>query len=113
MPKYTVKSPLRHDGKDCAVDSPVEMDEKTAAPLIAVGAIEPESEKAPPAGPTDPAERLSAIKDAISRLDKDNKKLWTKSGLPDLAALEYVLEWRPAAPERDQAWQELNPGPAE
>lgn len=41
MPKYTVKSPLRHDGKDYAPGKPVEMPEEAAERLVADGVLEP------------------------------------------------------------------------
>ncbi len=111
MPKYTVKSPLHHDGKEYAIGATVEMDERAAASLA--GVVEPEAEKSPPAGPTDPAERLAASKTEIGALDPNVKGLWTKDGRPNLDALEGRLGWRPTAPERDQAWEELKPKAAE
>lgn len=107
MPKYTVKSPLKYDGKEYAVGAPVEMDERTAATLA--GVVEAATEKTPPAGPTDPAQRLETIKAAITRLDKDDKAQWTKGGSPHLDALEAILGWRPNALERDQAFTEMQP----
>ena len=109
MPKYTVKSPLSHDGKDYPIGSLVEMDEKVAAQLV--GTVEPSAASAPPApvGPTDPVVRLADIKAAIGMLDPNNKDSWTKSGLPNMDSLEGQLGWRPTAVERDQAWSELTP----
>ncbi len=113
MPKYTVKSPLNHDCKEHAVGAPVELDEKTAAPLLAVGAVEPEATPSVPSGPTDTTERLEAIKSAIAGFDKNDASLWTKGGHPNLDALEKSLDWRPTAAERDRAWQELKPNTTE
>lgn len=38
--EYSVRSPLRHDGVDYAVDSPVTLTSAQAEPLIAAGVIE-------------------------------------------------------------------------
>ena len=105
MPKYTVKSPLNHDGEEYAIGATVEMDERSAAQLV--GTVEAAVEPPPPAGPIDPAERLAAVKGAIDTLDPNDKTAWTKGGSPSLDALEARLGWRPAASERDQAWAEL------
>lgn len=39
--KYTVKSPLSHDNITYAIDEPVELDDKTAASLLAEGVVVP------------------------------------------------------------------------
>jgi len=38
---YQVVSPIRRDGKDCAVGDQVELEDKDAGDLLAVKAIEP------------------------------------------------------------------------
>lgn len=43
MPKYTVKSPLRHDQKDYAVGATAELDEQTGQALVASGDVEPQT----------------------------------------------------------------------
>ncbi|GAB6039313.1 hypothetical protein JCM15519_38720 [Fundidesulfovibrio butyratiphilus] len=47
--KYTVKDRLEHNGKVYEAGSAVDLDEKAAAPLVAVGVLEPDPDapKAP------------------------------------------------------------------
>lgn len=115
MPKYTVKSPI-NDGERHEIGAIVELDDKTATPLLERGDIEPFVEtrssgagNTDNTGPTDAAERLDAIKGAIASLDKNDTSLWTKGGFPTLDALEAKLDWRPAASEREQALAEMQP----
>ncbi|WOF75318.1 hypothetical protein QMT40_002989 [Parvibaculaceae bacterium PLY_AMNH_Bact1] len=49
MPKFTVKTAVRHDDKDYAVDEEVNLTEEIAEPLLAVKAIEPVSKPEPKA----------------------------------------------------------------
>ena len=77
MPKYTVKSPLNHDGEEYAIGATVEMDERSAAQLV--GTVEAAVEPPPPAGPIDPVERLAAVKGAIDTLDPNDKTAWTRA----------------------------------
>lgn len=37
---YTVTGPLRHNGQDYAAGDPIELTDKHASPLLAVGAVE-------------------------------------------------------------------------
>ena len=53
--------------------------------------------------PTDPAERLVAIKAAIAQLDKDDKALWMKNGQPQVAAIVAITGWAVTAAERNEA----------
>lgn len=53
--------------------------------------------------PTDPAERLAAIKGAIAQLDPDNPEHFTKGGKPQVEAIEAVLGYGVSAAERDAA----------
>lgn len=48
MPKYKVKSLLRHDGKDYAPGKAVELTEEQAEQLAASGTIEPKADKDEP-----------------------------------------------------------------
>lgn len=41
MPKFTVKSPLEHDGKPYRVGSTVEMSDGQAELLVTLGRVEP------------------------------------------------------------------------
>lgn len=49
------------------------------------------------------AEKLDAIKAAVSELDVDNPDHFTKSGLPDARALTSVLGWQVTSAMRDKA----------
>ncbi|WP_435626977.1 hypothetical protein [Candidatus Ferrigenium straubiae] len=63
-----------------------------------------------PVVPTDPAERIAAIKDAIGKLDKADAALWTNSGMPKVPAISAVIGWEITAAERDAAWAEIQDG---
>lgn len=52
MAKYTVKSPIKFDGKSFKPGDSIDLPEKEVAPLQAVGAIEPAG-KAPEKGKKD------------------------------------------------------------
>lgn len=133
---YRVKTPLRFNGDvyhpDDEEKNTVEMTDKEAKTLLAMEAIsEVTGEKvaAPEGGngtagategagttdgagatdaPTDPADRMAAIKDAISKLEPGNKEHWLKDGkTPEVKALEELLGWDIKAEERNQAMQEL------
>jgi hypothetical protein len=107
--KYEVTSPVDHDGTRFEIGEPIELDKETAAALLKVKAI-----KEIPAGsqPTGSDVRIEAVKDAIAKLDPEDKASGLQSGLPDLAAIEAVLGWPPAAAERDAAWAEYQQGVA-
>lgn len=47
MPKFKVLAPVVHNDKRYEIDSPITLDDETAAPLLAVGAIELPAEPAP------------------------------------------------------------------
>lgn len=110
MAKYTVKSPIKYNDERHEIDAVVEIDAKAAKQLLELAAIEPFVEaKSSNTGPTDPAERLEAIKSAIASFDPSDTSLWTKGGFPNLDALEARLAWRPTASERDKAFTEMQP----
>ena len=100
MESYKVLSPIKHGGKRIE-DGAVELDKKTAGPLLADGLIA----KTTPQRPAAPegAEKLVKIKAAIASLDKDNAKLFTKGGVPTTQAIEAVTGWAVSADERDAA----------
>lgn len=105
---FTTISPVRLHGEDFPVGSEIEIDERTAAQLVAAKAIDPASgrEVAPdgPSAPTDPAERQAAIVEAIGKLDQHNPEHWLQDGKPDAAALAEILGWPVKAAERNAAW---------
>ncbi len=111
MPKFTVESPIKLDGEDHEIGAEIEIGAKTARQLLEVGAIRPLKEAAAPmlpAGPTDPAARLTDVTAAIGMLDKNDKTVWTKDGRPNTSALSELLGWLVNGAERDRAWAELN-----
>ncbi|WP_306602503.1 hypothetical protein [Azonexus sp.] len=57
----------------------------------------------PADAPTDPAERLAAIRAAIAGLNKEDATLWTKGGKPTMEAVAAVTGWPVLAAERDAA----------
>lgn len=58
--------------------------------------------------PTDPAERATAIKDAIGKLDKADASLWTGTGMPKVPAIAAVTGFDVTQAERDAVWAEIN-----
>lgn len=133
---YQVGTPLRFNGQvyhpDKAGQDAVEMTDKEARPLLAIGAISEindEQVAAPEGGngtagakggagttegagtreaPTDPAERIAAIKEAIGKLVPGNKDHWLNDGkTPEVKALEKLLGFGINANERNQAFLEL------
>lgn len=111
MPKYTVESPVKHDGTDYEIGSEIELSAKAARQLLEVGAIRqsaPASSTQPNPGPDDPIARLADITMAIGMLDKNDKTAWTKDGRPNTNALSELLGWIVNGAERDQAWADLN-----
>lgn len=77
-----------------------------------VNAVAP---KAPRGGakvssPKSKAARIADIVNAADRLDPANPGHFTEDGKPDVTALEGLLGWRPAAAERDEAWDILEYG---
>lgn len=127
---YRVNTPLRFNGdvyhpekKDL---NTVEMTDKEAKPLLAIGAITPNNVESVAAikdgngtagatdgagtreAPTEPAERNAAIKEAIGKLEPENGAHWLKDGkTPEVKALEELLGWGIKAEERNQAMMEL------
>lgn len=61
----------------------------------------------PAAAPTDPAERLAAIRAAVSQLDKEDASLWTGAGKPKTEAIVAITGWPVTAAERDAALVEV------
>lgn len=113
MPKYTVESPLDHDGKRYEVGGSVTMEADQAKHLVDSGVLSTSKDKADPPPTPDPA-TVEQIVEAIGKLDKENKDHWMKSGAPQVKALEAVLDnLTVSAADRDAAWanyQEANKG---
>lgn len=109
MSKYRILSPIRMpDGIVKPGDPSVEWNDKDAAELIALGAIEPDT-TGQPSVPTDPAEREALIADAIGKLDPNNTDLWLRDGKPDTNAIAEITGWPVSAAERNTVWAALKP----
>lgn len=109
---YSVQSPIKHDGKEYAVDETIDLEDKEAEDLRAVGAI---SDATGVTGntitaPVDEAERIASIMAAIGQLDINNKALWVKSGAPKTEALTAITGWPVVAADRDAAWAQISAG---
>jgi hypothetical protein len=78
--------------------------------MLTVTEVEVDEEVAEPSDPvvpTDPAERLAAIMEAIGKLDINNATLWTGSGMPKVPAIAEVTGWDVSGQERDAAWAQI------
>jgi len=69
--------------------------------------VDPDAAPVAPVVPTDPAERATAIKDAIAKLDKADAALWTNTGMPKVPAIASVTGWEVTQKERDAVWTEI------
>lgn len=108
---YIAKTKINFDLKDYLEGSTLELTDEQAAPLLSGGAVElgkgKVSDKS--GAPDDEAERLSAIKDAIGKLDKEKTEQWLKDGRPDAKAIEAITGWPVKAADRDAAWDQVKP----
>jgi len=107
---YKVVSPIRHDGRDHAVDEVIDLDDKTAAGLIEAGAVDPGAIGDTGGGsviPGDPVKRQLAIVEAIGQMDTENADLWLRDGRPDASAIEEITGWKVTAAERNEAWASM------
>lgn len=116
--KYRVDSPLKAGGKRYEIGQPVSLPYKLAEQLKLDHVIsdwkdeatkEAGGAPAAPVAPTDAAERLTAVKEAIGKLNIDSGDLWTAGGLPKTEAIAQVTGWPVTAAERDAAWAEVKP----
>lgn len=108
MPKYSVKSPIRFGGKK-HTEGFVEMDHKMAQPLIKIGVLgkaAPTSTNSHNATLTDV--EMTQLVDAIGKLENGNKDHWTKSGKPEIKALEQATGININAKQRDEAFAVFN-----
>lgn len=54
------------------------------------------------------AEKLAAIKEAMTALDKTVEGNWTKGGLPNAVAVSAIVGFDVSATLRDEVWAELS-----
>lgn len=104
---YKVLGNIKHDGKGYSEGSTIDLNDDEVKELREAGAIGDETAApTPPAAtaPTDDAKRLSAIVDAISKLDSNDATLFTAGGAPKTEPLTAITGWPVAAKDRDAAW---------
>lgn len=106
---YKVISPVDHDKHRHEIGGTIDLEDKDAAGLLAVGAIEPAGSSAT-AAPADEAARIAAIAEAIGGLDTADASLWMKSGAPKTDAITAITGWPVAGKERDAAWAQFGAG---
>ena len=93
---YVVLRHVRHNHVHYDAGDTIELDETTAARLLASEAIAPVVDTA--------TSREQIIDRALASLDPDDAALWTQGGLPQVAALEAAAGFDVTAAERDAAW---------
>ena len=118
MPVYEVKSPVLYDGKR-HFRGQIELSEKDAAPLVALGVLAPSGrpQETAPTSPVIPAQagtdpRVGVV---VQMLIEDPEQLddalWTKAQAPELPELNRRLAEqgmdRVTAKERDALWAEV------
>lgn len=108
MKKYTVESPLKLDGQDIEIGATIDLSDEQANPLL---------ETKPPVitlvstatvssltAPENPEERIAAIREVISQMDKADASLFLADGTtPDVKALSAMLGWNVSAADRNAA----------
>ena len=104
MKTYRVLSELHHDRVVYLPGAEVEFDSDTAGPLLEVGCIAQPGAHGDDPSPSGDGEPYADIRAAIRRLATDNPALWTKSGKPQVEAVEHALGRHITAAERDAAW---------
>lgn len=109
---YVVQNPIKYDGNEYSVGKNIELEDKEAENLRAIGAIS-EAVADKNLAPTDEAERIAAIATAIGQLDVANPALWTSGGAPKTEGLTAITGWPVAAKDRDAAWAELQKNSAQ
>ena len=100
---YFVTDSLNHDGVNYAIGEKVELDEKQAGSLLALGVISLETAAAADVIVPEGEEKLAAIKAAIAGLDANNAELFTKDGTPKTESISAVTGWPVTAAERNAA----------
>jgi hypothetical protein len=106
--KYEVLSPVDHDKVRYEIGKSIDLEDKDAAGLLALNVIKLAEVSAAPSAPADEAELLTAITDAIGKLDVNDKALWSKGGSPKTEAIAAVTGWPVSAAYRDTAWAQIN-----
>ena len=103
MRRYRLTCHYRHRGLRLAPGAVVELGPDEAARIGAALAGSDSAQEAP-AGDS---RQTDAIAEAIRALDPGAADAWTKSGKPDVRALEQRLGYDITAAERDAAWEQV------
>jgi hypothetical protein len=107
---YTVLNPVEFDHQRFEIGAAIDLDDKDAAPLLTVKAVElAPNQTASATVPTDEAERLAAIVAAVAQIDPANPDLWLKDGKPATEAIAAITGWPLTAAERNAAWASMQP----
>ena len=93
---YAVLRPVNHDLTDYLPGETLELDERTAAPLLDIEAITVIAR--------DADAQEDVLDRAIAALDPDDPEHWTQGGLPQVAALGREAGFEVTAAMRDVAW---------
>ena len=108
MDAITIKAnwDIDHDGRRIAPGETATLAEDAARALIEAGAAV--LAEAPADVPDEtPVDRHAVIAEATAGLEEGNPDHWTKSGKPEIRALEVVTDFNDiSAAERDVAWAE-------
>ena len=109
MKTYKCVEPILHD-KPYAVGSEIELLDKDAAPLLALGAISEKDGAASDKAPAPEGEaRVAAIKEAIAKIDAGDDAAWSKDGKPKTEAIVAITGWSVNAAERNEIWETVKP----
>lgn len=105
MKTYEVINPVKYKDEIHKPGVSLELNDKVADPLLAIGAIR-EAGGAKAAAETGPKgeARVAAIIASVRALDPDNPKHFTKAGEPKVDAIEDAAGFQVSADERDAAW---------
>ena len=105
---YTIVTAVDHDNQRYEPGASITLNDEQAETLVIAKAITGPTGDAPSDVPTDAAERLAAITNAIGQLDPNNTDQWLKDGKPSGEAIAAVLGWPVTAAERNAAWTTLS-----
>ncbi|MBF0453262.1 MAG: hypothetical protein HQL72_00420 [Magnetococcales bacterium] len=111
MARFTVLTPLHHDGKRFAPGAVVEMGPDQGAALLRVAALgEPPVQEEGGTGHNPPDAPLGKL---LHQLEPNNPNHWTRTGLPRTETLTTLMGRRVSASERNRLWtqwiKEKNP----
>lgn len=108
MPRYQINRPIKHGGR-IVKKGMVELEVSVAVPLLKSNALSLMGESsADSSQDLEQDDKIGHIAEVIARLDGTDESLWTKSGKPDVKALETILNEQITAADRDQAWDRYN-----